>query len=89
MDPLIITVKRTGPYRIAVEDVERVRIVDADGNVLTPEPGKAIVLCRCGGSSTKPFCDGTHKRNGFGLQGPPSERREPVPREIGGDPPRM
>ena len=27
--------------------------------------GEFIALCRCGGSSTKPFCDGTHKRNGF------------------------
>ena len=24
-----------------------------------------VALCRCGGSKNKPFCDGTHKRNGF------------------------
>ncbi|WP_456410616.1 CDGSH iron-sulfur domain-containing protein [Oceanithermus sp.] len=24
-----------------------------------------LALCRCGGSQNKPFCDGTHKRNGF------------------------
>jgi CDGSH-type Zn-finger protein/uncharacterized Fe-S cluster protein YjdI len=26
-------------------------------------------LCRCGGSSNKPFCDGTHKTNGFRAAG--------------------
>nr|MEA2799670.1 hypothetical protein [Phenylobacterium sp.] len=26
---------------------------------------KAIFLCRCGGSVTKPFCDGTHTTIGF------------------------
>ncbi len=65
MGVLQIRVKRHGPYTIALEDAGAVRIVDHDGNELIPEPGRPIVLCRCGGSATKPFCDGTHKRNGF------------------------
>jgi CDGSH-type Zn-finger protein len=40
-----------------------VRIVDAEGSVLYE--GERAALCRCGGSSNKPFCDGTHKINGF------------------------
>jgi hypothetical protein len=40
-----------------------VRVVDADGNVLYE--GDRAALCRCGGSANKPFCDGTHRKNGF------------------------
>lgn len=29
------------------------------------ETKEKIWLCRCGGSNNKPFCDGTHKKNGF------------------------
>jgi CDGSH-type Zn-finger protein len=29
------------------------------------ESGTQVFLCRCGGSKNKPFCDGTHKTNGF------------------------
>jgi 3-phenylpropionate/trans-cinnamate dioxygenase ferredoxin subunit len=65
MDPVTITLKRNGPYFIAAEDADRVRIVDHEGNLILPEPGKRIALCRCGGSLTKPFCDASHKTNGF------------------------
>jgi CDGSH-type Zn-finger protein len=29
------------------------------------KPGQIIVLCRCGGSNNKPYCDNTHLKNGF------------------------
>lgn len=62
---ITIRLKRNGPYMISVDQATEVTVVDADGNVLVPEPGRSVALCRCGGSSTKPFCDGTHRRNGF------------------------
>lgn len=62
---ITIRLKRNGPYLIAVEEADQVTIVDAEGNALMAEPGRRIALCRCGGSSTKPFCDGTHRSNGF------------------------
>jgi 3-phenylpropionate/trans-cinnamate dioxygenase ferredoxin subunit len=36
---------------------------DAEGNVYPGE--KRMALCRCGASTTKPFCDGTHSKVGF------------------------
>lgn len=39
------------------------RITGSDGKLI--ETGKTIYLCRCGGSGNKPFCDGTHNKNGF------------------------
>jgi CDGSH-type Zn-finger protein len=37
-------------------------LVDAAGNEV---PILKKALCRCGGSTTKPFCDGTHSKIGF------------------------
>ncbi len=60
MDEVTIKVRESGPY--LVRGV--VTLTDADGNSYTVA-GPNIALCRCGGSQTKPFCDGSHKENGF------------------------
>jgi CDGSH-type Zn-finger protein len=39
-------------------------IMDSEGKVYGLEGRTALGLCRCGLSSNKPFCDGSH-RNGF------------------------
>ena len=56
-----ITVRANGPYKI----VGPVRIVDPAGGEFELPAGDAIVLCRCGHSRTKPFCDATHRRIRF------------------------
>jgi CDGSH-type Zn-finger protein len=68
-----IKTRENGPYRIE----GAVRIIDADGNEFDlSDKGPVIALCRCGGSSTKPFCDGTHKRIGFAAAERAVERAE-------------
>jgi CDGSH-type Zn-finger protein len=62
MDEVEIKVRHNGPYKVTGP----VRLIDADGNELElPDDGKPIVLCRCGASKTKPFCDKTHSEIGF------------------------
>lgn len=61
MSDVTITVRRNGPYKV----VGPVRIVDPDGTPFEVPEGSGIVLCRCGQSETKPFCDSSHKRVGF------------------------
>ncbi len=59
-DRTSITPTENGPYRLAgATEITRMR----DGVAVTID-GTAH-LCRCGGSQNKPFCDGTHARNGF------------------------
>ena len=55
---LRITVSEKGSYK--VEGV--VDLIDHEGNPIETREGKPFFLCRCGKSSNKPFCDGTHNR---------------------------
>lgn len=57
--PAVITPVPDGPLYLR-GDLE---IIGEEGSVLITETRAA--LCRCGGSSNKPFCDGTHARIGF------------------------
>jgi CDGSH-type Zn-finger protein len=58
---VVIKVRDNGPYKVTGP----VTIIDADGTEFDVPEGEGIVLCRCGGSKTKPFCDKTHSKIGF------------------------
>lgn len=53
-----IEIRPNGPYVVEGDFV----LVDENGNEITPVKS---ALCRCGGSTTKPYCDGTHSKIGF------------------------
>ena len=61
MTQVTIKARANGPYKVEGP----VRVIDADGNEFVLPEGSAIVLCRCGHSRTKPFCDASHKRVGI------------------------
>ena len=54
-----ITPNKNGPYYIQ----GKIRVTLPNGEEIETE--EETWLCRCGGSKTKPFCDGTHKKIGF------------------------
>jgi len=57
--PAMIQAAKNGPY--LVTNVPRLFTHLGEPMRATPQ----MALCRCGGSATKPFCDGTHARIGF------------------------
>lgn len=61
MSDVIIKVRHNGPYLVT----GAVTLTDADGTEYALEEKPNFALCRCGASTTKPFCDGTHSRVGF------------------------
>ncbi len=62
---ITIKVNTNGPLMISAADAPSVILTDSTGAVIPLPEGKNVFLCRCGASSRKPFCDGTHKSNGF------------------------
>jgi CDGSH-type Zn-finger protein len=68
-----ITVTRDGPYAVTggLELSKQTIGANAEGESIEWTQGEryavgdSYMLCRCGQSSKKPFCDGTHARIGF------------------------
>ena len=68
-----ITVRHNGPYRVegAIPLVKKSQVVSEFGEPLNwkkeavLQTEETYYLCRCGHSSNKPFCDGTHRAIGF------------------------
>ena len=56
-----IKVRDNGPYKVTGP----IRLIDADGTEFELPGEGSIVLCRCGRSETKPFCDKSHRESGF------------------------
>ena len=56
-----ITVSLNGPFKVDSADAT---LVDWNGAtyLIAKRP---FYLCRCGASTNKPFCDGTHSKMGF------------------------
>jgi CDGSH-type Zn-finger protein len=71
-----ITIEKDGPYRVEGS----VPVHNAKGEVVGRQR-RRFLLCRCGGSSRKPFCHASHETNGFvgtevADRGPMAGRRE-------------
>jgi CDGSH-type Zn-finger protein len=56
-----IKVRQNGPYLVDGDDVT---LVDWNGQPYEIAR-RPIALCRCGASTRRPFCDGTHSKVGF------------------------
>ena len=63
-DEVQVTPYRDGPILVRGP----IKLTDADG-VPLKAPRKVIAICRCGESSLRPYCDGSHKTNGFTAPG--------------------
>ncbi len=59
MSKIKIQIFENGPLRVSGE----LEITHKDGSTEVKESGAS--LCRCGHSAKKPYCDGSHKKEGF------------------------
>ena len=55
-----VQVLKNGPLLVSGE----IEILNSDGQPVA-SPKQPAALCRCGHAASKPFCDGSHRKNNF------------------------
>lgn len=76
MSETTIHVRNNGPLRVEGE----IKVLDANGNAYGLAGRTSVAFCRCGLSENKPFCDGSHGRQGFQSVCEAKELPPPVPK---------
>lgn len=86
-----IKIMKNGPYIVSGKiPVNRQKTIhDSEGVPLKTEivenlnKDEESVLCRCGGSKNKPFCDGSHHKNAFdGTENPKNLKENPADTDV-------
>lgn len=62
--PLRLKVMDDGALQLR-GDLSQIRVVDGEGNAFDFGERRTVLLCRCGQSQNKPFCDSSHERTDF------------------------
>lgn len=62
--PLRLKVMDDGALQLR-GDLSQISVVDGEGNAFDFGERRTVLLCRCGQSQNKPFCDSSHERTGF------------------------
>ena len=77
-----VSITKDGPYLVSghLPLQKEITVADEEGSSMDWQAGEKFpeqenyALCRCGHSSNKPYCDGTHAHQGF--DGTETARRE-------------
>jgi len=76
MSDVKVIVRNNGPLRVE----GALTLVDETGAAFGLGGRAVVSLCRCGHSANKPFCDGSHARNGFESSCPARDLPPPAPK---------
>ena len=64
MSAIRIRCRHRGPL-VVEGDLEVLELHDLAGEPIDVSDRSRVLLCRCGASKSRPFCDGSHNRTGF------------------------